>query len=57
MLVDFVSKIDTATVETIQIYGYCDDRGNNDYNLKLSQNRVNSVKVFWLPIDFIKAKL
>ncbi|GGA69021.1 membrane protein [Flavobacterium palustre] len=57
MLVDFVSKIDTATVETIQIYGYCDDRGNNDYNLKLSQNRVNSVKSILVANRFNKSKI
>ncbi|OYX82747.1 MAG: hypothetical protein B7Y83_13785 [Flavobacteriales bacterium 32-34-25] len=35
LVVDFVKEIDTTKLESIQIYGYCDDRGNNDYNLKL----------------------
>nr|WP_288837795.1 OmpA family protein [uncultured Flavobacterium sp.] len=57
MLVDFVSKIDTTLVESIQIYGYCDDRGNNDYNLKLSEKRVNSVKHILTTNGFNKNKI
>ena len=43
-VVDFVKKLDTTKVESIQIYGYCDDRGKDDYNFKLSNNRANTVK-------------
>jgi outer membrane protein OmpA-like peptidoglycan-associated protein len=42
-IVIFTKNIDTSIVESIQIYGYCDDRGPNDYNYKLSQKRVYTV--------------
>ncbi|MCL6462214.1 MAG: OmpA family protein [Flavobacterium micromati] len=42
-IVAFIKNIDTSTVESVQIYGYCDDRGENDYNYKLSQKRVLTV--------------
>lgn len=28
----------------ITVYGYCDDRGSRAYNMKLSQNRANTIK-------------
>ena len=31
-VVDFVSKIDTSRIESVQIFGYCDDRGKDEYN-------------------------
>jgi outer membrane protein OmpA-like peptidoglycan-associated protein len=37
MIWDFVLQSDTTQIESIQIYGYCDDRGDNDYNYKLSE--------------------
>ena len=40
----FISSLDTIPVEKISIYGFCDDRGTNDYNLKLSQHRANTIK-------------
>lgn len=43
-VVDFVQKLDTTKVETIEIFGYCDDRGKDEYNYKLSTNRANTVK-------------
>lgn len=30
--------------ETIQLYGYCDDRGSEEYNTKLSEKRVTTVQ-------------
>lgn len=57
LVTDFVREIDTAKVESIQIYGYCDDRGNNDYNLKLSENRVNAVKSILVANAFNKNKI
>ncbi len=41
---NFVKFQDTSKIESIQMYGYCDDRGNNEYNVKLSKNRVETVK-------------
>lgn len=57
MVVDFIRQIDTTIVESIQIYGYCDDRGNNDYNLKLSENRVNAVRSILVANGFNKNKI
>lgn len=43
-VVKFVQKLDTTKIETIEIFGYCDDRGKDAYNFKLSTNRANTVK-------------
>ena len=43
-VVAFVSKIDTTRIESVQIFGYCDDRGKDAYNYTLSTNRANTVK-------------
>lgn len=43
-VVAFIKAIDTARIETIQIYGYCDDRGKDAYNFKLSTNRANTIR-------------
>lgn len=43
-VIKFVQKLDTTKVETIEIFGYCDDRGKDAYNYKLSTNRANTVK-------------
>lgn len=42
-LINFTKNADTSKIESIQIYGYCDDRGGNDYNYKLSEKRVATV--------------
>jgi outer membrane protein OmpA-like peptidoglycan-associated protein len=56
-ILDFVIKADTTVIESIQIYGYCDDRGNNDYNYKLSEDRVNTVKAVLTSHGFNKNKI
>jgi outer membrane protein OmpA-like peptidoglycan-associated protein len=43
-VVHFLGLIDTTRLESVSIYGYCDDIGKVDYNYKLSQDRANSVK-------------
>lgn len=43
-VVAFIKALDTTRIETIQIFGYCDDRGKDSYNLKLSKNRANTIK-------------
>jgi len=40
----FISSLDTIPIQKISIYGFCDDRGTNEYNLELSQNRANTIK-------------
>ncbi len=40
----FLSKLDSVNIDKITIYGYCDDRGTDPYNLWLSKKRANMVK-------------
>jgi outer membrane protein OmpA-like peptidoglycan-associated protein len=40
----FIKKNDSTRIESIQIYGYCDDRGKEVHNLKLSQNRAATIQ-------------
>lgn len=54
---DFVTQVDTATIESIQVYGYCDDRGTNDYNYQLSVRRVNTVATLLSSNGFSKNKI
>lgn len=53
----FVKNIDTAKVESIQIYGYCDDRGNDDYNFRLSNNRATTIQSLLLNCGFNQSKI
>jgi outer membrane protein OmpA-like peptidoglycan-associated protein len=47
-LQNFIQKTDSLNEFEITINSYCDDRGNNEYNQKLSENRANSIKDFLL---------
>lgn len=40
----FISTLDDVKVSKISIYGFTDDRGTNEYNLVLSQNRADKIK-------------
>jgi outer membrane protein OmpA-like peptidoglycan-associated protein len=40
----FINNTDTTRIESVQIYGYTDDVGKKDYNIKLSTNRANTIK-------------
>ncbi|MUU79105.1 OmpA family protein [Winogradskyella endarachnes] len=40
----FLTKIEDIDIEKISIYGFTDDRGSDNYNLVLSQNRAESIK-------------
>ena len=42
--VAFIKTIDSTRIESVQIFGYCDDRGKDAYNFKLSNNRANTIK-------------
>lgn len=44
LLVDFIKKTDSTRIESIQIFGYCDDVGKDEYNRKLSTERAENVK-------------
>lgn len=56
-IIDFTKKLDTTKIESIQIYGYCDDRGDNDYNYELSKNRVKTVQNILTSNGFNKNKI
>ena len=40
----FLTEIEDIDIEKISIYGFTDDRGSDNYNLVLSQNRAESIK-------------
>ena len=40
----FLSELEGVDIEKISIYGFCDDRGSDSYNLVLSQHRANAIK-------------
>lgn len=42
--VSFIKNTDSTRIETIQIFGYTDDIGKDDYNFKLSTNRANMIQ-------------
>jgi outer membrane protein OmpA-like peptidoglycan-associated protein len=43
----FISKLADMDIESISIFGFCDDIGASDYNLKLSQDRANAIKAIF----------
>jgi outer membrane protein OmpA-like peptidoglycan-associated protein len=43
-LLEFIVRTDTAKIKEIEIYGYCDDVGKQDYNYILSTNRAAEVQ-------------
>ncbi|RZJ67964.1 MAG: OmpA family protein [Flavobacterium sp.] len=43
-VVAFIKKADSTRIESIEIFGYTDDRGKDAYNTKLSTQRANEVQ-------------
>lgn len=43
-LLFFIQSLDVDKIKRISIYGFCDDRGSDQYNLRLSQNRADAIK-------------
>ena len=43
-IIDIVNSTEISQYNAIQLYGYCDDRGSEDYNNKLSEKRVATVQ-------------
>ena len=41
---NFIKSIDATRIESVQIFGYCDDRGKESYNFKLSNNRAAAIQ-------------
>ena len=54
---DFIKNIDTSEVESVQIYGYCDDRGSDNYNFKLSKKRARTIQNLLVGYGFDKGKI
>ena len=48
----FLSSNTKENVLKIEIYGFCDDRGSNNYNLTLSQNRADAIKEIFSEASF-----
>lgn len=57
VITHFIKTIDTSKVESIQIYGYCDDRGNDEYNFRLSNNRVTTIQKLLVSEGFNHTKI
>ena len=53
----FLSSITKDEVQKIEIYGFCDDRGSNNYNLELSQNRADAIKTIFGEASFFPEKI
>ncbi len=53
---NFINRHDSTRIANIQIYGYTDDVGKDDYNYKLSANRANTVRAQLLAIG-VKNKI
>ena len=51
-LLAFLSEIESLDIERISIYGFCDDRGSSDYNLKLSNDRANNIRAIFSNNEF-----
>jgi outer membrane protein OmpA-like peptidoglycan-associated protein len=43
-VIDFIKKTDSTRIESVEIFGYTDDVGREDYNFKLSTDRANTIK-------------
>ena len=40
----FISNLADIDIESVSIFGFCDDIGAHSYNLKLSQQRADAIK-------------
>lgn len=43
----FISRLSDIDIESISIYGFCDDVGADTYNLRLSQQRADAIKAIF----------
>lgn len=53
----FLSKIEDIDIEKVSIYGFTDDRGSDNYNLTLSQNRADAIKEVFSNNEFDESKM
>lgn len=57
ILCDFFQKIDSSQIQSVRVFGYCDDRGSAPYNFNLSDRRVSTVEKILLNIGLNPKKL
>ena len=57
LLCDFFQKIDSSQIQSVRVYGYCDDRGTAPYNYYLSDRRVSTVEKILLNLGLNPKKL
>ena len=53
----FLSKIEDIDIEKITIYGFTDDRGSDNYNLVLSQNRADAIREVFSNNEFDESRI
>ena len=53
----FINTLPKKNVLQIEIYGFCDDIGGNNYNLTLSQNRADAIKEIFFSESFFPEKI
>lgn len=56
-LCDFFQKLDSSQIQSVRVFGYCDDRGTASYNYNLSDRRVSTVEKVLLSIGLNPKKL
>jgi outer membrane protein OmpA-like peptidoglycan-associated protein len=57
LLCDFFQKIDSSQIQSVRVFGYCDDRGTAPYNFNLSDRRVSTVEKVLLNMGLNPKKL
>ena len=57
VLCDFFQKIDSSQIQSVRVFGYCDDRGSAPYNFNLSDRRVSAVEKILLNLGLNPKKL
>jgi len=56
-IISLINSPDFSQFEAIQLYGYCDDRGSEEYNHKLSEKRVATVQKILLSNGITQNKI
>ena len=57
LLCDFFQKIDSSQIQSVRVFGYCDDRGTASYNFNLSDRRVTAIEKILLNMGLNPKKL
>ena len=56
-LLSFLLSISEENISSVEVYGFCDDRGASSYNLILSQQRAEGIKKILLSNDVDQKKI